>query len=167
MTIVEGHNVFPQEVEESLRTHPDVREAVMFATTDPDRLERVHAVVAVRPHAPAPPEQLRRWAREHADARCAPDTVLVLSSIPPNGLGKPDPSALRALVEERTGRTVTAARGRARECDTPPRCFERPRRPPVAPQSAGRTERGHSTVRAELPIHPGGAPSHRPQEALP
>ncbi len=29
------------------------------------------------------------------------------------------------------------------------------------------TDRGHSTVRAELPIHPGGAPSYRPQEALP
>ncbi|MFJ9773172.1 hypothetical protein ACIRVF_18345 [Kitasatospora sp. NPDC101157] len=51
MAIVEGHNVFPHEVEEPLRSHPEVREAVMFASSAPDRLERVHAAVAVGPGA--------------------------------------------------------------------------------------------------------------------
>ncbi|MFF2073731.1 AMP-binding protein [Kitasatospora sp. NPDC058162] len=108
MAIVEGHNVFPHQVEEPLRTHPDVREAVMFTATDPDGLERVHAAVAVAPHARVTADQLRRWARDHGDARCAPDTVLVLPAIPLNGLGKPDLPALHALAEERTGRTGRA-----------------------------------------------------------
>ncbi|MFI9363239.1 class I adenylate-forming enzyme family protein [Kitasatospora sp. NPDC053057] len=108
MAIVKGHNVFPHEVEEPLRSHPDVREAVMFSSSDPDRLERVHAAVAVGPGARVTEEQLRRWAREHGDVRCAPDTVLVLPAIPLNGLGKPDLPALRALAGERSGRPVTA-----------------------------------------------------------
>ncbi len=89
MAIVEGHNVFPREVEEPLRTHPDVREAVMFTTADPDRLERVHAAVALASGSRTTAEQLRRWSREHGYARCAPDTVLLLPAIPLNGLGKP------------------------------------------------------------------------------
>ncbi|MFF9646963.1 AMP-binding enzyme [Kitasatospora aureofaciens] len=108
MAIAEGHNVFPHEVEEPLRSHPDVREAVMFTSSDPDRLERVHAAVGVGPGAWPTEQQLRRWAREHGDARCAPDTVLILLAIPLNGLGKPDLPALRALAGERSGRAVTA-----------------------------------------------------------
>ncbi|WP_078653656.1 AMP-binding protein [Streptomyces novaecaesareae] len=100
MAIVEGHNVFPREVEEPLRTHPDVREAVMFTTADPDRLERVHAAVALASGSRTTAEQLRRWSREHGYARCAPDTVLLLPAIPLNGLGKPDLAVLRALVAD-------------------------------------------------------------------
>ncbi|MEU4118778.1 AMP-binding protein [Kitasatospora sp. NPDC028055] len=111
IAIVEGHNVFPHQVEEPLRSHPDVREAVMFTSTDPDRLERVHAAVAVAPHARVTADQLRQWARERGDARCVPDTVLLLPAIPLTGLGKPDLPALRALAEERTGRAVTTATG--------------------------------------------------------
>ncbi|MER7766645.1 AMP-binding protein [Kitasatospora sp. NPDC096140] len=98
MAIVEGHNVFPSEVEEPLRAHPDVREAVMFTTTDPDRLERVHAAVALADGSRTTADQLRRWSREHG-TRCAPDTVLLLPAIPLNGLGKPDLGLLRALTD--------------------------------------------------------------------
>ncbi|MEV7600705.1 AMP-binding protein [Kitasatospora sp. NPDC089797] len=101
MAIREGHNVFPHEVEEPLRSHPDVREAVMFATVDPDRLERVHAAVAVGPRSRVTAEQLRHWAREHGDPRCAPDSVLLLPAIPLDALGKPDLRALRTLAGER------------------------------------------------------------------
>ncbi|MER7578698.1 AMP-binding protein [Kitasatospora sp. NPDC097691] len=100
MAIIEGHNVFPREVEEPLRAHPDVREAVMFTTTDPDRLERVHAAVALADGSRTTAEQLRRWSREHGGTRCTPDTVLLLSAIPLNGLGKPDLGLLRALTAD-------------------------------------------------------------------
>ncbi|MER7843997.1 AMP-binding protein [Kitasatospora sp. NPDC096077] len=101
MAIVEGHNVFPHEVEEPLRSHPDVRDAVMFATAAPDRLERVHAAVTVGPHSRVTADHLRHWAREHGDARCTPDSVLILPAIPLDGLGKPDLRTLRALATER------------------------------------------------------------------
>ncbi|MFG2843573.1 AMP-binding protein [Kitasatospora sp. NPDC048296] len=104
VAIIEGHNVFPLEVEETLRMHPDVREAVMFTTADPDRLGRVHAAVALAPGARVTAEQLRRWVAERGDPRCAPDAVLLLPAIPLNGLGKPDLPTLRALAAERIGR---------------------------------------------------------------
>lgn len=103
MAIVEGHNVFPRDVEEPLRSHPEVREAVMFATADADGLERVHAAVAVRPHSPVTAEQLHRWSVERGGARHAPHTLLILPAIPLTGLGKPDLSALRALLDEPQG----------------------------------------------------------------
>ncbi|MBO1418769.1 class I adenylate-forming enzyme family protein, partial [Streptomyces sp. FH025] len=109
MAIIEGHNVFPREVEEPLRTHPDVREAVMFATADGDGLQRVNAAVTVTPRARVTAEQLRRWVREHGDRRCTPDDVLLLPAIPLNGLGKPDLTALRALANDRAV-TATGAR---------------------------------------------------------
>ncbi|MFI9161214.1 hypothetical protein [Kitasatospora aureofaciens] len=61
-----------------------------------------------RPGAWPTEQQLHCRAREHGDARCAPDTVLILPAVPLNGLGKPDLPALRALAGERSGRPVTA-----------------------------------------------------------
>ncbi|WP_369185113.1 AMP-binding protein [Streptomyces sp. Y1] len=106
MAVVEGHNVFPRDVEEPLRAHPEVREAVMFAATDADRLERVHAAVCVVPGSAVTAEQLRRWSVERGGGRSAPDSVLVLPGIPLTGLGKPDLAALRALLEAPGGRAV-------------------------------------------------------------
>ncbi|MFE4974269.1 AMP-binding protein [Kitasatospora sp. NPDC056651] len=112
MAIVEGHNVFPREIEEPLRTHPEVREAVMFTTTDPDRLERVHAAVALAPGSRLTAEQLHRWVRAHGLGRRAPDTLLLLPAIPLNGLGKPDLDALRARAGDGTGRASATAGAR-------------------------------------------------------
>ncbi|MFJ2193646.1 AMP-binding protein [Kitasatospora sp. NPDC087861] len=113
MAIVNGHNVFPRDVEEPLRAHPEVREAVMFATVDADRLERVHAAVVTVPGSRATAAELHRWAREHGGRRrCAPDTVLVVPGIPLTGAGKPDLGALRALAERPEGRAVTTAGAR-------------------------------------------------------
>ncbi|MFJ7910917.1 AMP-binding protein [Kitasatospora sp. NPDC096204] len=112
MAIVEGRHVFPREIEEPLRTHPEVREAVMFTTTDPDRLERVHAAVALAPGSRLTAEQLHRWGRAHGFGRSAPDTLLLLPAIPLNGLGKPDLGALRAQVDGGTGRAAATAGAR-------------------------------------------------------
>ncbi|MFI2607441.1 AMP-binding protein [Kitasatospora sp. NPDC018619] len=106
MAIVEGHNVFPREIEEPLRSHPEVREAVMFTTADPDRLERVHAAVALAPGSRLTVEQLHGWLRARGPGRCAPESLLLLPAIPLTGLGKPDLGALRAQVGEGAGRAA-------------------------------------------------------------
>ncbi|MGW2375782.1 AMP-binding protein [Kitasatospora sp. NPDC001683] len=76
--------------------------------------------------------------------------------------GRPYPD-----TEVRTGRPVIALGG-ARGGVTRP-CSASSARADHLSRGGRReeTDRGHSTARAELPIHPGGAPSHRPQEALP
>ncbi|MER7757505.1 AMP-binding protein [Kitasatospora sp. NPDC097643] len=113
MAIVDGHNVFPRDVEGPLRAHPEVREAVMFATTGPDRLERVHAAVAAAPGSRLTVDQLHRWSLEHGGPRCAPDTILLLPGIPLTSAGKPDLAVLRTLAEGRAAAvspTPTGAR---------------------------------------------------------
>ncbi|MGW2250628.1 AMP-binding protein [Kitasatospora sp. NPDC001660] len=103
MAIVDAHNVYPRDVEEPLVTHPDVREAVMFATAGPDRLERVHAAVTTAPGARVTDEQLHRWVRERSGPLCAPSSILLLPQIPLTETGKPDLAVLRALVDGAPG----------------------------------------------------------------
>ncbi|MFB7620588.1 AMP-binding protein [Kitasatospora sp. NPDC056181] len=98
MAIVEAHNVFPRDVEGPLLAHPAVREAVMFATTGPDRLERVHAAVTAVPGAGVTAQQLHGWVRERSGPLCAPSTILLLPGLPLGETGKPDLAALRAMV---------------------------------------------------------------------
>ncbi|MCG6493974.1 AMP-binding protein [Kitasatospora sp. A2-31] len=100
MAIVDAHNIYPQDVEEPLLAHPAVREAVMFATTGRDRLERVHAAVTTVPGAPVTEQQLHRWMQERGGPRCDPATILVLPVLPLAETGKPDLAALRALLPE-------------------------------------------------------------------
>ncbi|MGV9264883.1 AMP-binding protein [Kitasatospora sp. NPDC003701] len=100
MAIVDAHNVFPRDVERPLLAHPAVREAVMFATAGPDRLERVHAAVAARPGSGVTAQQLHRWVRERSGPLCDPSTILVLPDLPLSETGKPDLAALRALLPQ-------------------------------------------------------------------
>ncbi|MQS10798.1 AMP-binding protein [Streptomyces kaniharaensis] len=103
MAIVDAHNVFPRDVEGPLLAHPEVREAVMFATAGPDRLERVHAAVTTAPGARVTEEQLHRWVRERSGPLCAPSSILLLPGIPLGDTGKPDLGVLRALVDGPSG----------------------------------------------------------------
>ena len=45
MIITGGVNVYPQEIENALVTHPEVADAAVFGLPDPEFGERVHAVV--------------------------------------------------------------------------------------------------------------------------
>ncbi|MEU8516760.1 AMP-binding protein [Kitasatospora sp. NPDC048722] len=103
MAIVDAHNVYPRDVEGPLLAHPDVREAVMFATSGPDLLERVHAAVTTAPGARVTKDQLHRWVRERSGPLSAPTSILVLPQIPLTGTGKPDLAVLRALVDGTPG----------------------------------------------------------------
>ncbi|MFI6849153.1 AMP-binding protein [Kitasatospora sp. NBC_00085] len=100
MAIVDAHNVFPRDVEVPLLAHPAVREAVMFATTGRDRLERVHAAVTTVPGAGVTEQQLHRWVRERSGQLCDPSTILLLPGLPLGETGKPDVAALRALLPD-------------------------------------------------------------------
>ncbi|MFB8237153.1 AMP-binding protein [Kitasatospora purpeofusca] len=109
VAIVDAHNVFPREVEGPLLTHPAVREAVMFTTTDRDRLQHAHAAVTVAPGSTVTVAELRRWVRERGGPPCEPATILVLPDIPLSGTGKPDLGALRAMLPDPAGPAEPAA----------------------------------------------------------
>ncbi|MFJ8431499.1 AMP-binding protein [Kitasatospora sp. NPDC094019] len=109
VAIVDSHNVFPREVESPLLRHPAVREAVMFTTTDRDRLQHAHAAVTVTAGSGVTAAELRRWVRERGGPLCEPATVVVLPDIPLSGTGKPDLGALRALVPDPADPTAPKA----------------------------------------------------------
>ena len=95
-----GEKVVPEEVEEALKKHADVRDAVVVGVPDPRFGERICAVVDVRPGAEAPSlADLAHHVRQHlADYKAPRELVLAPVIRSPNG--KVDYKASKALALE-------------------------------------------------------------------
>jgi 3-oxocholest-4-en-26-oate---CoA ligase len=96
-----GEKVFPEEVEEALKRHPSVYDAVVVGVPDERFGERICAVVELAPGAPAPSlDELSRHVRAHlADYKAPRELVLAPVARSPNG--KVDYKAAKALALER------------------------------------------------------------------
>jgi 3-oxocholest-4-en-26-oate---CoA ligase len=96
-----GEKVFPEEVEEALKRHPAVHDAVVVGVPDERFGERICAVVEVEPSAPPPTlEALSAHVRQHlADFKTPRELVLAPVARSPNG--KVDYKAAKALALER------------------------------------------------------------------
>jgi cyclohexanecarboxylate-CoA ligase len=95
-----GENIVPAEVERVLEAHPAVEQAVVVGVAD-DRLgQRVAACVIA--HEPFDLEACRAWFAARGVARFkTPERVIVVDRLPTLSLGKPDRSAVAALVSSR------------------------------------------------------------------
>jgi fatty-acyl-CoA synthase len=95
-----GEKVFPEEVEESLKRHPRVRDAVVVGVPDARFGERICAVVDADPAADPPTlDELARHVRsELADYKAPRELVLAPVARAPNG--KVDYKASRARALE-------------------------------------------------------------------
>ncbi|MDR3510655.1 MAG: AMP-binding protein [Caulobacteraceae bacterium] len=93
-----GEKVFPEEVEEALKRHPAVRDAVVVGVPDARFGERICAVVDADPSLEPPTlEELSRHVRgELADYKAPRELVLAPVARAPNG--KVDYKASRALA---------------------------------------------------------------------
>jgi fatty-acyl-CoA synthase len=86
-----GEKVFPEEVEEALRTHPAVFDAVVAGQKDERWGERVVAVVALRPGQDAPAlEALRADLSGKLAGYKLPRAVVVVDEIKRSPAGKQD-----------------------------------------------------------------------------
>jgi fatty-acyl-CoA synthase len=96
-----GEKVFPEEVEEALKRHPAVYDAVVVGVPDDRFGERICAVVEVEPGVTAPTlGELSAHVREHlADYKAPRELVLAPVARSPNG--KVDYKAAKALALER------------------------------------------------------------------
>lgn len=81
-----GENVAPAEVEKVLLEHPAVVDAGVFGRPDPEWGEAVIAHVVLR--APADPQALRAFAREHLAPYKVPKRIEVVDALPRTGSGK-------------------------------------------------------------------------------
>ncbi|WP_416908891.1 MAG: AMP-binding protein [Polymorphobacter sp.] len=91
-----GEKVFPEEVEEMLKTHPKVTDALVFGLPDPQWGQAVTAVV----EAPlgTDVEELRAHVRERLAGYKVPKRVVVVDRCPRAPNGKADYRTARGLV---------------------------------------------------------------------
>jgi fatty-acyl-CoA synthase len=102
-----GEKVYPEEVEEALKTHPAVADATVVGVPDEKWGQAVTGVVELRPGAAAQESELREHVRQRLAGYKTPKHVLVVDSVGRAANGKADyrgcqRQACRALGIEET-----------------------------------------------------------------
>lgn len=99
-----GEKVFPEEVEEAMKTHPGVRDAVAVGVPDERFGEAVCGVVELEPGADVAAAELVAHVRPRLASFKVPRHVVTVDSIGRAANGKVDYRRLTALAAERAGR---------------------------------------------------------------
>ncbi len=94
-----GEKVYPEEVEQVLKQHPDVADVVVVGVPSERFGETVAAVVQPRPSASVDPVALIVYAKTLLAGYKAPRHVMVVTSLERGPSGKADYAALRSRVE--------------------------------------------------------------------
>jgi acyl-CoA synthetase (AMP-forming)/AMP-acid ligase II len=96
-----GEKVFPEEVEEVLKLHPAVADAVVVGVPDARFGESVTGLIELSPGAPRPGEgELAEWVRARLAGYKVPKNVIEVRSIGRSPSGKVDYRRLRAQAAE-------------------------------------------------------------------
>ena len=88
LIITGGFNVYPSEVEDALREHPDVADAAVVGLPSERTGEEVVAVVVPADGVPLDTDALLRWARERLAGYKAPRRVEIVAELPRSQIGK-------------------------------------------------------------------------------
>ncbi len=91
MIIAGGVNIYPQEAEYALVTHPSVIDVAVFGIPDPDLGERVHAVVQPAAHVtpgPALEAELLAYVASRLAAYKCPKAIDFMAELPRLDTGK-------------------------------------------------------------------------------
>jgi len=92
-----GEKIYPEEVEESLKTHPRVFDALVFGLADDRFGQSVNAVVSLEPGAQVAAEELIEHVRARLSHYKAPRRILIVGKVPRAPNGKPDYPAAKEL----------------------------------------------------------------------
>jgi len=96
-----GYKVSALEIEETLLTHPDVKECAVVGIPDPAWGERVVAALVMRPGATLDSEALRAWGKERLAPYKVPKDALEFPELPRNAMGKVSKPDLKKIIEGR------------------------------------------------------------------
>jgi len=88
MIICGGYNVYPREVEEVLKQHPQVLEVAVAGIPDPHRGETVKAWVVLKPGEVATEEELIEWSKERMAKYKYPRHIEFRDELPKTFVGK-------------------------------------------------------------------------------
>jgi malonyl-CoA/methylmalonyl-CoA synthetase len=92
-----GYKISALEIEEVLRTHPDVAECAVVGLSDPEWGERVAVAVELREGGSLDLETLKGWAKERLAPYKIPRQLRVVSGLPRNAMGKVTKAEVAAL----------------------------------------------------------------------
>jgi 3-oxocholest-4-en-26-oate---CoA ligase len=94
-----GEKVFPEEVEETLKAHADVFDALVVGVADPTWMQRVAAVVQPRAGRAPTLEALQAHCRERIAGYKVPRQLVLVDEVARYPSGKPDYAWARTVVE--------------------------------------------------------------------
>ncbi|MGJ5632461.1 acyl-CoA synthetase [Nostoc sp. CALU 1950] len=83
-----GYKVSALEIEEVLRSHPDIQECAVVGVADPEWGERVCAALVLQGSEPLTLESFRSWAKERLAVYKVPTQILLVEELPRNAMGK-------------------------------------------------------------------------------
>ncbi|BAZ50396.1 AMP-dependent synthetase and ligase [Nostoc sp. NIES-4103] len=83
-----GYKVSALEIEEVLRTHPDITECAVVGVADAEWGERVCAALVLQPERSLTLESFRSWAKEQLAVYKVPTQILLVAELPRNAMGK-------------------------------------------------------------------------------
>jgi acyl-CoA synthetase (AMP-forming)/AMP-acid ligase II len=101
-----GEKVFPEEVEEALKAHPDVNDCLVVGVPDQRFGERVVAVLSLKAERALDEDSLMAFARTRVAGYKLPRKLLVTATVPRAPNGKADYKGAKAIALEAEGVTA-------------------------------------------------------------
>jgi malonyl-CoA/methylmalonyl-CoA synthetase len=96
-----GYKVSALEIEETLRTHPDIKECAIVGIADEMWGERVAAAVVLKGDKVMNLTELRTWAKSRIASYKVPKELLLVEDLPRNAMGKVTKPEVKNLFSER------------------------------------------------------------------
>ena len=93
-----GEKIFPEEVEEVLKAHPKIVDALVVGAPDERWGSRVVAVVSVRGDCAPSLEDVQDFARQHVSGYKVPRELHIVDEVPRAPSGKPNYTAAREIA---------------------------------------------------------------------
>jgi long-chain acyl-CoA synthetase len=101
MILVSGFNVYPNEIEDVLFTHPAIKECAVIGVPDQYRGEAVKAFVVLKEGTMASAEELQAFCRERLAKYKLPSLIEFIDALPKSAVGKVLRRELRELEATR------------------------------------------------------------------
>ena len=98
-----GYKVSALEIEETLRSHPAIKECAVIGVEDPEWGERIGAVLILRRGGELTLEELRVWGKKRLAPYKVPTRLVIADDLPRNPLGKVRKDLLKKLFEKTEG----------------------------------------------------------------
>lgn len=96
LIINSGFNIYPSQVEEAVRSMPEVRDVAVVGLPDGPKGETVVAALVLEPGTTVTLDQVRRWTEHKISHYAMPKSIAILDSLPRSQIGK----VMRRTVKE-------------------------------------------------------------------